>query len=306
MGEHLAITERITQAEARWPGLEFKRKTSGEASSTCPFCKQAVNDGFLIFANNGYLCRKCGVIGWIDDDQKRNALTPQEIEQIKQRAQYHKQTEREKRQAAIDLMASCEDHIRYHEQLKADSMECLWYQEGMTDALIDEYRLGICYKCPTKRDRSSLAIPVVNGGWLVNIRHRLITDGGDKYRPHRANLGNTLFGADDVYSDSESSILIVEGEKKRIIVKSQLGGRVVGTMGKSGFRRAWASRFTHIDEVLICLDPDALDKAREMATWFDDRARIVDVPVKSDDFFTRYHGTAEQFREFLKMARRIQ
>jgi len=56
--------------------------------------------------------------------------------------------------------------------------------------------------------------------------------------------------------------------------------------------------------VMICLDPDATDRANEMAGWFGDRARVVQLPVKPDDFFTIEHGTVEDFRWFMRLARR--
>jgi hypothetical protein len=151
-----------------------------------------------------------------------------------------------------------------------------------------------------------MTIPVFFRGVPVNIRHRLIAgDQNDKYRPHMAGLGNTLFNADDVYSENTQSIIVAEGEKKAIALKQFGLGNVVGTMGKAGFQKSWASRFSRFGEVLICLDPDAQDKAREMAGWFGDRARVVSLPTKADDFFVRYNGTVGQFNEFLRLARRV-
>ena len=306
MGTPLPIEQRITEAETRWPGLQFRRKTAHEASSACPFCHQATEDGFLVFDTGAYWCRKCDAKGFIDENDT-TPPDPVKILAARLAAVERKQQEHERRLTALERMAKCTDHLTYHEQLNSD-MRDFWYEKGIDDKLIDQYQLGICWHCKTDQpdERMSLTIPVTFKNTLRNIRHRLIGgDQRDKYRPHLPLLGNTLFGADDVYSDDTSSILVIEGEIKRIIVKDKLGGNVVGTMGKGGFQRAWASRFDRFSEVLIALDPDATDKAREMAGWFGGKARVVSLPTKPDDFFHVYNGTPSQFNEFIKLARKV-
>jgi hypothetical protein len=306
MGERLAIEQRMAEAETRWPGLQFKRKLSSEASSACPFCHQATVDGFLIFDTGSYWCRKCNTKGFIDENDP-HPPSPEKLLEIRLAALEQKQREHDKRLSALERMARSRDHLLYHEHVN-EGLRDMWYEKGVGDHLIDQYRLGVCWHCKTDQpgERMSMTIPVTVKGQLVNIRHRLIGgDQRDKYRPHMAGLGNTLFGADDVYSDDTSSILIIEGEIKRIVVKDRIGGNIVGTMGKAGFQKAWASRFSRFDEVLICLDPDAIDKAREVSSWFGGRARVVDLPVKPDDFFVLHKGTPDQFREFVRMARRV-
>jgi len=305
MGEPLAIEQRIVEAETRWPGLQFRRKTAQEASSACPFCGQATEDGFLIFSSGSYWCRKCNAKGFIDENDAKPP-SPEKLLEMRIAALEQKQAEHDKRLTALERMHQCTDHIRYYNQARDEEMRDFWYEKGVDDRLIDQYKLGVCHHCKTDqpRERMSLTIPVINGGNLVNIRHRLITNDNDRYRPHMAGLGNTLFGADDVYSPDKSSILVIEGEIKRIIVKDRIGGNVVATMGKAGFKRAWVTKFSQFAEVMICLDPDATDRANEMAGWFGDRARVVELTCKPDDFFTIYGGSASEFAEFLKQARK--
>jgi hypothetical protein len=307
MGEQLAIETRMGEAEARWPGLQFKRKTAHEACSPCPWC--GGHDRFVIWDTGRYACRQapghCSKSGWIDEN---NSTPPNndKLLEIRIAALERREAERDKRLTALERMSGCKDHERYHNQM--GDLRDLWLEQGFWNETIDAYQLGVCYHCKTDQpgERMSMTIPVMLRGAPVNIRHRLIGgDRNDKYRPHLVGLGNTLFNADDVYSGDTASILIAEGEKKAIVLKQYGLGNVVGTMGKAGFQKPWASRFSRFGEVLIALDPDATDKAREMATWIGGRARVATLPTKSDDFFTIYHGTAEQFREFLRMARRI-
>jgi len=300
MGEYASIEQVITLAERRWPGLEFRRKDHREAGAPCPFCHQAVKDGFLLFEDGGFFCRKCGVRGWIDDDAPRK-LTPQELNEIRLRRLERKQEEHERRLTALEQMARCRDHIAYHAQLDDDD-RAYWESQGMWAETIDRYLLGICYDCPTARHHASYTIPVINGGKLVNIRHRLAdAPNGDKYRPHMAGLGNTLFNADNLYAGHES-IIVVEGEKKSIVL-GQWGFPSVGMMGKAGFPPHWAQRFTDLQRVLVALDPDATDEAYKLARLFGDRGRVVMLPCKPDDFFLA-GGTDQNFRAFLRWAKK--
>jgi len=309
MGEPLSIEQRMAEAEKRWPGISLRKQGSKSACAPCPWC--GGDDRFVIWNTGRYACRPaqthCSREGWIDE----NDPTPPDKDkllEIRIAALERKEREHDKRLTALERMARCHDHERYHEQMNQDGMRDLWLSEGFLDETIDAYSLGVCYHCRTDQpdERMSMTIPVTVRGVPVNIRHRLIGgDPGDKYRPHMSGLGNTLFNADDVYSADTASILIAEGEKKTIVLKQYGLGNVVGTMGKAGFQKHWASRFVRFGEVLIALDPDATDRAFEMATWFGGRAKVVMLPTKPDDFFTIYHGTVAQFREFLRMARRV-
>jgi hypothetical protein len=293
------IEEAITTAAQRWPGYEFKPKTNDEACGPCPICKKADRDGFLIFLSGYYWCRPGGCQGWLDENDNQK-LTPEEIRFRRLEAEQHRlkrqQDEQAKRLSALERMHQCQDHITYHQQMDCDDLD-YWHSQGITDESIRRYLLGVCYRCPTDREhRPSYTIPIVNHGKLCNIRHRLIGVDTDKYRPHMRDLGNTLFNADNLYTDADT-VTIVEGAKKSIVL-SQYGLNTVGIMGMQGFPPAWAARFEPFREVLIALDPDAQDKAHEMAGYFQGRGRVVSLPVKPDDFFIS-SGTIEEFRAFL-------
>ena len=300
MGDYASIEQVIELAQRRWPGLVFERKSSTEAASACPFCHQAVRDGFLCFENGRFFCRKCSVGGWVDDDTPRT-LTTEELNEIRLRRLERRQEEQDRRLSQLERMHRSQDHIQYHGLLD-DTDRAWWHKQGINDESIDRYLLGICYNCPTDAlHRPSHTIPVVNHGKLWNIRHRLINvDGGDKYRPHLAGLGNTLFNADNLYRGLPS-ILLVEGEKKSIVL-DQFGFPSVGMMGMRAFPAPWAKRFEKLREVVVLLDPDARDQAYKTAALFGGRGKVATLPVKCDDFFVQ-GGTVEEFRWFLKWAR---
>ena len=211
--------------------------------------------------------------------------------------------EQEKRLSALERMHQCTDHVTYHKLMDADD-RAYWKSQGIYEEAVNKYLLGVCYNCPTDiKHRPSYTIPVINGGKLVNIRHRLVgADNGDKYRPHMSGLGSTLFNADFVYKEDRASIIIAEGEKKSIVL-DQWGFPAVGVMGKTGFPDTWAVRFADFGIVYVCLDPDATDEARRVAGLFGSRGRIVQLVCKADDFFVN-GGRPQEFSEALRLARR--
>lgn len=299
--------DAIAGAERRW-GLQFKRKNPHEYSSACPFC-HAGTDRFLIFAEGNYWCRQCNVSGWIDENDKRR-LTPDELEKIRMeqrvRALERQAEEHERRLTALERMSKCRDHISYHQAVyDYDAAMDYWLSEGISFDSIERYQLGYCQRCPTDNlGRPSYTIPVVQGGKLLNIRHRLTNaPSGDKYRPHMAGLGNQLFNADAVLARPDS-IAIVEGEKKSIVV-AQAGFANVGIVGKRAFKPEWVEWFRPVKLVYVALDPDARESAYRLGAMFGNRARVVDLPAKIDDMIVRYGATPDDLRHFFKVARPI-
>lgn len=305
MGEYRHIDQRITEAAARWTGLELKRKTHDEAAGPCPFC--GGDDRFRIWAQGNYECRPgpghCGRAGWLDEDN-RQPLTEHDKLRLRVEALERKQAEMERRLSALEQMHACRDHIWYHQQMPDEAWQ-YWYEAGLWPETIRRYQLGYCRRCPTDHDgRASYTIPVISNGQLWNIRHRLVdAPDGDKYRPHLAGLPSVLFNADYLRGGTPD-ILIVEGEKKSIVA-AQEGLANVGVMGKSGFAPEWARLFAGFQRVIVCYDPDGIDKATEVARLFERRGRVVELPVKLDDLITQYRATAEDLRWFIEFGRPV-
>ncbi len=302
------IEEATRIAEQRWPGYDF-RITGDEAHGACPICGLADKDGFIIYADGGTYCRPGQHSGWLDDD-KADTLTAEEkrLRRIEAELarQRRKDAELERFKTAMERMHACRDHIAYHEQMTQRDLD-YWSGEGIFPATVKKHKLGACDRCRTdKLHRPSYTIPVVNAKELCNILHRLRDFNGDpvqkdKYRPHLAGLGHTLFNADNVYLDVPTA-MIVEGQKKSMVV-NQYGHHSVGTMGSAGFQQSWTPRFERFGLVYVVYDPDAQEKAAEVTSWFNGRGRQVILPAKADDFFV-LGGTPGDFETFLKLARK--
>lgn len=215
----------------------------------------------------------------------------------------------EKRITALEKINACTDYLQYHRNLfdHPESAE-YWLRQGFTIDIIEKYQLGYCPSCRTDypKYRPSYTIPVISNGKLWNIRHRLISTDGDRYRPHMAGLPTVLFNADYLRESDDEEILIVEGEKKSICA-AQYEWDNVGIMGKQGFKDEWIPRFSRFKRVVVALDPDANTKALEIARKFGSRGYVAALPDKLDDMLNPYgsiRADPDDVWWFLKNARR--
>ena len=307
----MSLAQAIDMASRLW-GLSFKEKTDQEACSPCPFC--GGTDRFLVFHTGYYMCRPgpghCGKTGWVlndflaKNDQRITAVELQQLAADAKQAQQQKEIEDLKlRTAALEKMAASQDHLKYHAQV--EKARDYWHAEGLTDESITRWKLGYCPKCwMDYKKRPSYTVPVINRGNLRNIRHRIIgAEGHDKYRPHMKNLGNTLFYADALFKDDTSMVILFEGEKKSMVcAQHSFDGPAV--MGMQGFQEDWARFFMRFDKVYVCYDPDALEKAAKVASLFQGKGYVVDLPMKADDIWG-VGCTNREFSEFLRKAKRV-
>lgn len=309
MFDPVGMIERHFNINLKQVGRSEWRSLNG-----CPFCgdgaKGDKSDRFRIFLNGSprYWCRQCNETGFVDA-LERDTRTPEEKRLLKieaeQRRLSHQVAEQARRLTALEQMARCTDHLRYHQSLTDETLD-YWFSEGMAQETIDTYLLGYCSSCPTWRDSASYTIPVIGyDGELVNIRHRLLSldANGGKYRPHRAGLGLSLFNA-LVLKQGLSRVIVTEGEKK-VLVAQQSGFDAVGICGQHNFKREWMAWFDSIPQVFVALDPNATESAERLAQMFGERARVVDLPAKLDDMIVKYGAGQRDVEGFLRVARRV-
>lgn len=300
-------------AEERY-GVKFRKVTATEHVSTvgCPWCgdggKGAKSDRFrLILGGNSaprVWCRKCDKYEFLDrpSNEKR-------IDKIELRLAVveREQKEQDKRLKILETMRQSTDHVTYYDNMinnKPDAIE-YWASEGMDLDTISNYKLGYCNRCPIAPYSASYTIPVLYHDQPYNIRHRLISPNGTgKYRPHMSGLPSMLFNADRLETDKDF-IIILEGEKKSIIVTQETGYPNVGVMGMQSFNESWVSKFDKFKKIYIAYDPDAYDKAAGVASMFGKRGLVVSLPLKADDFFVKAKASVENFNNYLAWARPV-
>lgn len=295
----------------------FVKVTEGEYRSTggCPWCgdgnKGSASDRFRLILDGGsgprVWCRKCDGFEFLDaldrveDIDRRLAAVERRQSELEQ-----KQKEHDDRLQKLEIMQASIDHITYYNNM-GDHLESLnyWTSEGMRPETINERLLGYCPKCPTAPFTDSMTIPVLYRGKPWNIRHRLLhPNGSGKYRPHMPGLPTMLFNADDLHR-IEDYILILEGEKKSIIVSQETNLPNVAIMGMASFQQSWTSKFEKYKNIYIALDPDAENRAVSIAKLFKGKAKVVSLPLKADDFFVLAGGKPSDFKDYISWARTI-
>lgn len=306
--EFRGIEETIAYAQQRWNGLVLRVDGTGSASGPCPFENQG-NDRFVVSVRGHYFCRQCNAKGWLDEG---DVLTAEEKRlraiEAKQAALERGQRELESRMTALEYMAQCKDHEKYHEMLRDEDRQW-WYQQGIYNDAIEEYGLGVCLTCPTDKDHGpSYTIPVMDSKWgqLLNIQHRLIHGtNGNRYRPHRINLGVQLFNSRWVLDKKE--IVLVEGAKKSIVV-SQHGIPTCGFPGINTFQMQWLRHFRGVKRIYLAPDPDATDAmwelGKKIAPQVDAIVAQLTLWKKPDDWFLE-GGDATSFKMLMQQARRV-
>lgn len=309
MTDTCTVGDPVAFVESRF-GVQLRKVGREEWAGPCPFC--GGRDRFRIWSRGNFWCRSgpghCGRSGWLDElDDARP--TKDQILEWRVAALERQVAEHAERLTILEqvhaMMPTAE---QYHDNLAAnESAVDYWLGEGCEFRTIATRKLGYCPTCPTAPGHDSYTIPVIAYGKLWNIRHRLCNPGvTGKYRPHVAGLPAMLYNADDLKAKDKRRLVILEGEKKSIIVTQATQIPNVATMGMQNFKPEWAGKLAHFQAVYVAFDPDAISKAADVARLFGERGRLVELNVKADDFFTRYNGTPRDFEWHLQMARRVQ
>lgn len=189
------------------------------------------------------------------------------------------------------------------EQFERNLIDCdkalaLWVREGFEFEECLIWRFG--YTPDLWGMGAALVIPNFHHGKLMCIKYRLLSRDSDKYRSEGAAH---LFNHDAL--DVERDIFLVEGEKKAAYLTNR-GLTAVGLPGVGNFKDEWMPAFEG-KRVTLALDdgvnPYLLDYPRRLAQVADE-LRLMFMPCKPDDYFTRYAGTVDGFRDMQRAARK--
>lgn len=282
----------------------YQRRTrAGEYSSVCPFCNQG-KDRFRFWPEDGnYWCRRCGVKGFVVDSSKIG-FSQEQYDAWKRAEAERQEKERQQQLTTLDRIAQSSKADLYHGQMADRSY---WYTQGLTDETINRFKLGYTHQCPTYPDSPSWTIPIYYQGKLYNIRHRLARPGDSgKYRPEMAGLPPAIFNA-DALNGPGWMIVLVEGEVKSLVL-GQVGFSAVGIPGANSFKPKWAKLFKDTTTIYIALDPGAEKESTEIGAILASegiQVRVCQLPVKPDDFFVKYQGSAQEFFRFLMLGKKL-
>lgn len=318
----------------RWASLpDLSYRGGNEWSSSCPQCggggrRHDKSDRFRLFAagdgrNGRVWCRQCGYFAWADDDQKPPSR--EEMEAANRERARLAGVERERIKQKIKQIEQAAYWKGWHDSMSQQQRE-LWRQEGIPDFMIDYYSLGYVtdhtyYHDGNQWHSPALTIPHYEAGWqLSNIQYRLLepTAGAGKYR-QTAGLPAAMF-LTEPEEPLNRPVLIVEGAKKAMIAYAHLGGKEFATVAVPSKTptEEMLARVAECETVYICLDPDAYVPTRTadgrvMAPAVNrivkqvgrERARLVRLPCKPDDLFTKYRGGAGDMAAYIKMAAKV-
>jgi len=259
-------------------------------------------------------CRACGYIWTAKKDRKpsREEIELWRAEQIKIETERKESAER-----ALQLLQNERMWEKFYLQNIDYSMD-LFRGWGIAESWIKYLQLGLIPDYEVRSDASyhspAATIPIWNvGGVVQNIKLRILNprQENDRYRNYYKAGRSYLFVP--LYDlPLTGAALIVEGEKKSIIVEQKLddiGIRVVGVQSKKPNPDV-LDELKDCDPVYIGLDPDAFicgDKSGESAVQYvsrivgKERARIVKFPCKPDDGINE-HGLEPM--KFINMARK--
>lgn len=310
--------------------VNLRRKTDTEYAGPCPFCPDAGEDRFIVhpapWGELRYWCRQCGEEGnAIKYIQRRDGLSFQSAVavlvaqdnapllstaelaerrvEIEARRAESAAREAEHRAAAErhmaaawrerDLQGRLLAHIGYIARLEA---------EGLTRHALETFGVGL----GEHRDCPALVIPwtVTDGAGELHVRalqYRALEPTDWTYHYSRGSKP-TLFNADCVTTPCDDSIIIVEGAKKTMSLYGHGFASVCGLSSKGAFRREWVSQFAKFDRVYVCLDPDAREQATTAARLIGDKARVVALRHKPDDFLVATRGDVDLFVHYLNSA----
>lgn len=181
------------------------------------------------------------------------------------------------------------DDIAWWERRHIFYPALLHFQLGV---LADNY-YGTCY-----------TIPVYEDGVLANLRLRLATPKRpqDKYRPYDVGRGTQLYNADCLTPDVKG-VVIVAGELKCCVLWQYGIPAVSPTAGCGHWRPEWTARLQYCERVYVCYDPGETAGALHVMREIGDRARLVELDQKPDDYVACVGPGA--LRAALKRARRI-
>ena len=332
------INSRINLvALAEQAGSRLKR-CGGEWRGNCPLHGGENPSGFVIYDNGRrWTCftgdcgsgdalmfimkhRNVGLLKAIEIGTGGVTLSPEETARIQaeqaQRAARELQESIKRAQAVLEEIQQAQIWLKYNEQLHAsEEGQAWWENRGVPESFQEIWQLG--YESDRRiwvGDEIRLptaTIPLFGHGWQCNnVKHRLIgaPEGVGKYRYEYENGKSPLFIANPDLEKADTTV-VVEGEIKAMvtyITLDQPSWQVIGMPGKSTKIDRIKPLLESSGNVFVCCDPDTGKLNEKIASELGaERCRIVDTPVKIDDYILACDISKKQLLTIFNQSRRI-
>ena len=222
-----------------------------------------------------------------------------------------KEKKKEEKKPVIDKKRMIKLAGLYHETLEQGIREVLREERGLSDKVIDKYRIGYTLKhqnikdLPYRKHKNCFTIPVYKGKELVNIRYHTRKKNVEiKDLPYQTGLEYATW----LYPESElkeRTLILTEGEFDALCSISQGLPSITETGGAGTWKEEFTKRFTS-KVVYIIFDCDSAGRkgAEKIAQELEPVAkeiRIVDLdPQRQDGYdLTDWFVTDKKSKEEL-------
>jgi len=290
-------------------GVRFKpvnhdRMGGLEWAGPCPVCGGTDR---LIVSNGYYWCRHSSICGFKGKLEKLGKVdvTEKERKQIERKVREYDAKRKNEQIAKIRVMNDSRIWEKYHRTLtKSPELIAQLGKDGITEKDIHKYQLGYTDSFSTYHygkkhwvDVPAFSFPHFRGSTCMNIRMRILdneyTNDHGKYKPFRSNLPTLFFPA---YEKKDNFVVIVEGEKKAIVLK-RFGIPAIGLWGIYSVKDEWVPWLNkRFEKRYLVYDTDnwnvietAVSQAERM------NATVVFMPGKPDELLISREMTPKKF-----------
>jgi hypothetical protein len=283
-----------------------------EFTGLCPGC----GADHMIVSNGKYWCRKeCGTQGFIENLAKANGIEIDEkaIEASRREAEAKKERDRIDQQNKLKALNESRVWEEFHENLlRAPDRLAELDREGIHRKLVEQYAIGFNPRFrPFDHEMSrwvevqAFTFPILGDDYCFTIRNKVLDEAfvkrtKAKYLPYRSNLPIKFLGA---YEPGDNVIVIVEGEKKAIVLKDH-GIPAIGIWGVNMFKSEWMPwTIKRFERRYVLFDSDnwhVMMAAERLAK--DIQGAPIYLKGKPDDLLVSGQITAEDIRHEMKEA----
>jgi hypothetical protein len=290
-----------------------------ELHGPCVYC--GGHDRMAIFTKRSFphwnwFCRKCHPEnGWLDEinPNLKEPLSQDKLNEMKLKRDAEESRRRLELDRVLQDYTSREVWDAYQRKL-TDEHRLWWEKQGVPNGWQDYLRLGYTPEKVYRNKAGELisspayTIPYFHQGFsFKTMQYRLFDapDPNDRYR-FENGLDATFYMTMPDRPLADQAV-ICEGAKKAMVVSIRAGNdnmTVLGIPSKST-TGGIEEYVKDCGRVYIVLDPDAIDKARDLARRVGNSARVIDLPVKADDAFLLYGLKQKGWEQFIRQGVKV-